>query len=469
MEKQNNARFVRTAVILTLLLAVLATAGIWLYVQAKPEMTYNAARKAAFDAQYETMQENLDWLKSNQPEAYEQAVLEFAAMADFNGDHEKALEMAQLIGEDSALFDQAEELRAKVIYHQALALYHEGEYLKAARAVSTVRGYEPADGLYEMANTAYQLTIATPTPTATSVPTPTPTPTPTPSPEPTATPAPAAVVVTPEPTATPAPTSAPTATPEPQPEIWAEGRIAVGFEHTVVLLDDGTVRAFGSNNFGQTEVSGWQNVTAVAAGAYHTLGLTADGRVLSCGDNTHMQCETALFAGVKAIAANDYASFVLLNTGEVMATGFDGYSFLQEITGAERLWAGSYGLLVETADGLHASHASLKLESGFRTAAVSRGYAVMLDESGMVHSTSALVPQWQKITGISAGESAVLALNDEGKVQSHVFGQNSRYDFAFDQPVLAMAAGARHCAFVLADGTVCARNADGSTESWSIH
>lgn len=455
MDKQNNARFVRTAVILTLLLAALMTAGVWLYVQAKPELTYSAAREAAFDGRYEEMREGLDWLEQNVPETYEQAVLDFAAMADFNGDDDVAAELLDLLAEESSLTEAANELRAGMAYQQALVLYQQGEYLQAARAVSAVRDYEPAAALYEMANEAYLLSVATPTPTA--APTPTPTPVPTPTPEPTA--APVAAPVTPEPTAISTPTPEPT--PEPRPELWAEGRLAVGFEHTVVLLDDGTVRAYGSNSHGQTEVSGWQNVVAVAAGAYHTLGLTADGRVLSCGDNTHLQCEVGLFAGVKAIAANDYASFVLLHTGEVMSTGFDSYAFLQEIAGAQRLWAGSYGVVVQAADGLHASHASLQLTGNGETVAVSRGYAVWLDENGTMHATSELVPQWQGIERLSAGESAVLGLDAEGNVLAHVFGKASRYDLRFDQPVLAAAAGARHCAFVMADGTLCVRYADG--------
>ena len=48
----------------------------------------------------------------------------------------------------------------------------------------------------------------------------------------------------------------------------------------------------------------------------------------------------------------------------------------------------------------------------------------------------------------------LIILTEEGEVLSHVFGQHSRYDFTFYQPVLAVSAGASHCAFVLADGTL---------------
>jgi hypothetical protein len=233
----------------------------------------------------------------------------------------------------------------------------------------------------------------------------------------------------------------------------------------VVLMDDGTVRAFGDNSFGQTEVSSWQNVVWVAAGAYHTLGLTEDGRVLSCGDNTHGQTDTSLFGGVKAIAAGDYASFLLLETGEVMSFGYHSYEFLQQLAGTQRIWAGSYGVLAQAADGLHASHPGLALQGQVKTAALSRGYAVGIDAQGNVHSTTPMIPAWTGAECVAAGENTALALTADGQVLAHVFGSFSRYDFTFDQPVTAVAAGPNHCAFVLADGSLEIRRTDREHES----
>lgn len=450
MEQKNNIRFVRTAVLLSLVLAAAIVAGVWVWAQTRPMLIFQAARDAAFAGRYDEMAENLRWIEENGDAAqYDAALIEFASMADYNGDFDLALELLE--EEDG----EADELRAQITYHKALKLYEAGEYLQSARMVSSVRDYAPAQSLYEMAQTAYQLSVATPTPAST--PTPTPEPAPTSTPEPTAAPAVAEATAVP----TPAPT------PTPMPEIWPEGRIAAGFAHTVVLMDDGSVRGFGDNSHGQLEIEDWRNIVAVAAGAYHTIGLTADGRVLSCGDNTHQQCDLSLYAGVKAIAANDYASFVLLHTGEVMSTGYNAYEFLQEIAGAARMWAGSYGLIVEAADGLHSSHISLALDAVGQTAAVSRGYAVTLDEAGTTHPTTPLVPQWENVKRLSAGESAVLGLTEDGKVLAHAFGRQ-QYDFRFTQPVLAAAAGAKHCAFVLTDGTVDIRYADGKQDVYSL-
>ena len=468
MEQQNNGRFVRTAVVLSAFAAILVIAGVWLYVKMQPRLNYQSARDAAFEGRYEEMAEGLAWMEANASQAeYEQAVLDFASMADYNGEYELALEMLDGISSDSELAAQAEELRARCAYHQGLKLYQAGEYLQAARTVAASRDYDPALNLYEMAQTAYQLSIATPTPEPTPTPSPTPEPTPVPTPVPTPTPSAAPTVAqeTAQPTPTPEPTASPTPTPTPRPEIWAENRLAVGFEHTVVLLEDGTVRAYGDNSYGQLEVSGWRNVVSVAAGAYHTAALTADGRVLACGDNTYLQSDVGLFAGVKAIAAGDYATFVLLGSGQVLSTGFHPYEFLQEVAGAENLWAGSYGAVVRAADGMHASHAGLEAVGESSAVAVSRGYAVWLDEKGTMHSTTELIPEWQGISRVSAGESAVLGLTEDGEVFAHAFGPTGRYDFRFDQPVLAISAGARHCAFVLADGTLCIRYADGSGQN----
>jgi hypothetical protein len=50
--------------------------------------------------------------------------------------------------------------------------------------------------------------------------------------------------------------------------------IAAGEHHTVALKTNGTVVAWGQNNYGQTNVpAGLSAATAIAAGAYHTVAL----------------------------------------------------------------------------------------------------------------------------------------------------------------------------------------------------
>lgn len=458
----SNKRFVLGAVLVSALLMILLVAGVYLYVQQRPMLTADAALDAAFAGDYERMQGQLDTLNGlDQPQLYYETILNCAKMADYNGRQDLALELLEQPDADdgdayAAFAETAEEQAAIYTYHQAMNLYEAGEYARAARVAAQVRQYEPALSLYDLAQAAYQATLPTPAPT------PVPTPTPTPQPTPEAMPAAVETTEIPQPTATPVPAPEPVV-------LLPDGRLAAGFEHTVVLMDDGTVRAYGDNTYGQLNVESWQNVTYVAAGAYHTLGLTADGRVLACGDNTHLQTDVSFFSGVKAIAAGDYASFLLLEGGQVMATGYQEYAFLNELTGAEAIWAGSYGLLVKTADGLVSSHPGITLPGNVQRAAVSRGYAIGADANGTTFSTTALIPQWTDAARLTAGENAVLALTEDGVVLSHVFDRHSLCSFDFEKPVLAAAAGPNHYAFILADGTLEIRHSNGDVQQHSLN
>ncbi len=82
--------------------------------------------------------------------------------------------------------------------------------------------------------------------------------------------------------------------------------IAAGQRHSVALLSDGSIAAWGSNSSGQLGTGNYSTATipvavlgngtltgktvvAIAAGANHTLALTADGRVFSWGSNQYGQ------------------------------------------------------------------------------------------------------------------------------------------------------------------------------------
>ncbi|MEH6957891.1 RCC1 domain-containing protein, partial [Neobacillus drentensis] len=67
---------------------------------------------------------------------------------------------------------------------------------------------------------------------------------------------------------------------------WSNDTISAGRRHTIGLKSDGTVTAVGDNKYGQCDVSGWQDMVAVATGNVHmatntgnahTIGLKSDG------------------------------------------------------------------------------------------------------------------------------------------------------------------------------------------------
>lgn len=99
--------------------------------------------------------------------------------------------------------------------------------------------------------------------------------------------------------------------------------VTAGYEHTVVLREDGTVAAVGNNQkgSGQCSVHGWQRITQIDAGTYHTVGLREDGTVAATGDNTYGQCNVGSWYNIVAIAAGDYYTIGLRSDGTVVATG----------------------------------------------------------------------------------------------------------------------------------------------------
>jgi alpha-tubulin suppressor-like RCC1 family protein len=124
--------------------------------------------------------------------------------------------------------------------------------------------------------------------------------------------------------------------------------ISAGADHSLALLTDGTVMAWGDNESGQlgigssvedveapVAVKGLSGVKAISAGADHSLALLTDGTVMAWGENESGQLGDGKTAnssvpvavkglsGVAAISAGGEFSLALLAKGTVEAWGSD--------------------------------------------------------------------------------------------------------------------------------------------------
>jgi alpha-tubulin suppressor-like RCC1 family protein len=130
--------------------------------------------------------------------------------------------------------------------------------------------------------------------------------------------------------------------------------VAAGGNHSLALLTNGTVRAWGRNSYGQTVVPpGLSNVVALAAGREHSLALKFDGTVVGWGRNFEGQTNVPAGLGaVVGIAAAANYSLAVRADGTVAGWGNSvGTNRPVDLTNVMALAAGLQHVLALRSDG----------------------------------------------------------------------------------------------------------------------
>jgi alpha-tubulin suppressor-like RCC1 family protein len=138
--------------------------------------------------------------------------------------------------------------------------------------------------------------------------------------------------------------------------------VSAGGRHSLALREDGTVWAWGSQDWYQLGNPTWvdlpkpkkvlelDGIKAIAAGPWHSLALLKDGTVRSWGANNYGQLGGGATSGniyqppvkaldlerVKAITAGSHHSLALLEDGTVWAWGYNGFGQLGDGTTTDR-------------------------------------------------------------------------------------------------------------------------------------
>ena len=108
------------------------------------------------------------------------------------------------------------------------------------------------------------------------------------------------------------------------PDLADAVALAAGRDHTLALLADGTVAAWGADDRGQASVpDGLSDVVAVSAGVFFSTALRSDGTVVAWGaPNNDRTTVPAGLTDVVEIASGNSHTLALRSDGTVVAWGF---------------------------------------------------------------------------------------------------------------------------------------------------
>lgn len=257
-------------------------------------------------------------------------------------------------------------------------------------------------------------------------------------------------------------TLTPSVVPTPVTGLAGVRMVAAGGRHELAVTASGSVVAWGDDAFGQlgngvasasgdnevpVAVPGLSGVTAVAAGEEHSLALLKNGTVMAWGDGSEGQLgdgSTATSAvpvpvknltGVTAIAAGGLFSLALLSNGTVMAWGDGGNDQL----GDGRAANSSVPVPVKNLTGVTAiaagsQHALALLSNGKMMAWGDNELGQLGDGSAAGGAVPVPVVKLTGVRAIAAGYFHSLALLSNGTVM--VWGENSFSELARPESLL---------------------------------
>jgi hypothetical protein len=223
--------------------------------------------------------------------------------------------------------------------------------------------------------------------------------------------------------------------------------IAADGDYSLALKADGSVVAWGRNDYGQANAPAGNDFVAIAAGYFHSLALKDDGSLIGWGYNIFGQANApagndfvAVAAGYfhtpvgndfVAIAAGVYHSLALRADGSLIGWGYNAFGQANAPTGNDfvAIAAGYFHSLALKADGSVVGWGG----NGFGQASPPAGNSFVAVAAGFHHS---------------------LALKADGSVIGWGYNAHGQADAPAGNNFVAVAAGINHSLALKADGSV---------------
>lgn len=205
------------------------------------------------------------------------------------------------------------------------------------------------------------------------------------------------------------------------------------------ICADGTVLCTGRNDYGQLNVSGWDNVIAIACDEDHTIGLKADGTLCAAGASKTGCCDVLYWRNIVKIATSKTHTVALTKDGYVRSSSPKGWTN-QMGQDAVSNWANIVDI------------------------AATDGFSAGVQKNGQLLYCGHVSPFFDRYVekfrhnyiAVDAGYNAIVALRENGKV----LGCNRLSDNGLEttkwQDVIQVAAGYDHVVGLRKDGTVIA-------------
>ena len=243
--------------------------------------------------------------------------------------------------------------------------------------------------------------------------------------------------------------------------------VEAGSRITLGVRTDGTVSVSGTGNEVFAGIKNATGVVKASAGVAHTLAVLRNLTVMAYGANYNNECNVSGWRDIKDVSAGNYTSYGVTTDGNVMAVGLNNYGQLnvQDWKNIIKVDAGARHVAgVDTAGKVYAvgDNANGQLNVAGLTdiidVACGNTFTACLKSDGTVVIVGTLAngnaSEWENITLISAGNTHLVGLKADGKVVStgdNTYGQASTINLYDIEDV---SCGEYHTAYLRKDGVV---------------